>query len=487
MTNETKKTFDMFGVTDIENIQAEIERNLANIHVARPLEKPHYLQYAASINQPTESVFTSKNLSLPDVFVTEHDFLRPIDTRPTPATGDFYRETIKSTPQNTSSPWLKKAVAFALIFTLGTGSLGFGLGAGVGFMRFRGQEPTEIAHAGNNPDDGVTLTSTTYTFENAGESPGVGGLADIVELLKPSVVGIVSYYGRETRYGSGVIFAENSEQIFIVTSNYVVSGMERVSVSIAGSTHINAHPAGEDTTVDLSVISIYKSQLIDAGIGSIVVATFGDSDQMRVGDTVLAIGNAMGGGNSVTRGVISSAEKTIVLPPGGHTLSLLQTDAAINYGNSGGPLINTRGEVIGININRMSNRFFGMAAVEGMGYSVSSNIIVPLLDDMVNRRRPALGILGGTVTPEIAARYNIPTIGVYVQTVVEGRAAYRGGMQNSDIITGFNGLPVLNWQQLVYAIRSSQIGTAVEVNVLRNGTDAVTLQIVLDAMIVENF
>jgi len=464
---ENKKAFDLFSETNNHDIQAEVPK------------------YRASINQPTESVFTSASLSLQPAPVPPVVLDAP--NIGLSATDNFYRETIKNPPKNRLTfSMFKKAVAFLLIFTLGTGTLGLGVGAGIGFMRFRGREHAEHVQANNPSIDNPVLTSRTYTFEEVTMNTETGSLADIVELLTPSVVGIISYRGNTVRYGSGVIFDENDEKIFIVTSNYVVSDMERVSVSIAGSAHIDAHPAGADTTIDLSVISIYKSQLLDAGIDTIVLATFGDSDQMRVSETVLAIGNAMGGGNSVTRGVLSSTNKSITMR-GGHGLSLFQTDAAINYGNSGGPLINTRGEVIGINLNQMTDRFFSTAVVEGMGYSVPSNILLPLLDDMVHRRRPALGIMGGDISAANAARLGVPTIGVYVDTVIEGHAAYRGGMQRSDIITGFNGLPVLNWQQLVYAIRSSQIGVEVRVNVLRNGTEAVTLYIVLDAMIVENF
>lgn len=489
--DDSKKALDLFGSSDIDKIQAEIERDLNKTNFLNAdLPEDNYTladEDYSVLNIPTD-------IPIEDSFADAYtdDWIPPLaDDGAASATDGFYRETIKNPDQRTAplTGWFRKAVALFIVFTLGTGSLGLGIGAGIGRLRQAENQPAATYSTGDR-----TLTTVSPTFSEAGGNVigenTIGTLADIVEKLAPSVVAITSYSAASPQssfFGSGLIFAENDERIFIVTNNYVVQRRDRVTVSIAGSVPIDARPAGEDTTVDLSVISIYKSQLVDAGIHSIVIATFGDSDQMRVGDTVLAIGNAMGEGNSVTRGVISASEKSVALPVTGHVLTLLQTDAAINHGNSGGPLINTRGEVIGININRASSIVFGMAPVEGIGYSISSNIVAPRLEDIIMGRRPALGITGSNVPNEMAAELNIPPIGVYVSTVVEGRAAYRGGIQAEDIITGFNGMPVLNWTQLVYAIRSARIGDVVEVRVLRYGNTAITLYVELDVMIVDNF
>ena len=459
---------DMFGFTDMEKIQEEIEQALDG---GIPMPQPNSIQPMqpgpSPLLQPTASPLTQASLV------------------PVPATSNFYRETIKYVPQEESSfgSWFKKAVAFFLIFTLGTGTLGLGIGAG--FARFRPQNVTVYT----NPADvleNMTLTSVSPTFVDIGEA---GTLADIVEILEPSVVAVVGHpiENRPASSGSGVIFAEDDQRIFIVTSRIVVFDRERVSVSIAGSEPINARPVGDDSTVYLSVISVYKHQLAVAGVDTVTIATFGDSDQMRVGDTVMAIGNAMGDGNSVTRGVISAKERTTTLTRGGHVISLLQTDAAINYGNSGGPLINTRGEVIGINLNEAANVIFYRTAVEGVGYSLPSSIIAPLLDDIIHSRRPALGVTVTDVSPETAARHGILQLGAYIYTVAEGGAAYRGGMRPSDIVTSFNGYSVMNRTQLIYAIRTAEVGDTVEVRVLRNGDTALTLYIQLDAMVFDRF
>ena len=485
MSDDTKKTLDLFGDFDIDQIQAEIEKDLAKSYTVIPPVRT--VSAGSSISQPTASVYmveeSPKMINRPAMAT----LAAPVQS-PSTATGDFYRETIKNTANRPPfAHWLKTAVAFILVFTLGTGTLGFGIGAGFG--HFNRVEVTHYIQQDTPAQESATLTATTYTFEYSTASVG-GTLADVIELVKPSVVSInTHYYATQpspANLGSGVIFAETDDRVFIVTSNTVVRDMGRVLVSIDGSPLMDAHPAGNDTTVNMAVIYLYKAQLVDAGITSIVIATFGDSDAMRVGDTVLAIGNAMGEGNSVTRGVLSSLE-VAAMAQSGHMLPLLQTDAAINYGTSGGPLINTRGEIVGININQIAENRFGLNEVEGMGYSVSSNIIAPLLDDIINGRRAAIGISGGTVTPDIAARFDVPTIGVFVSTVLEGGSAYRGGIQEQDIITGFNGLPVMNMQQLLTAIREAQIGDVVEVRILRYGTTAITVYVELDAMVFTSF
>jgi len=460
MNDDSNKIQDLFGLTSISDIQLEIERDLEN-------------------SSATETELPSISID------TIHS-----DWFDAPVTGGFYRETVKSPlpAPRAYNPWFKRAVAIFLVATLGMGSLGFGIGAGIGF--FTRQDNTTTVGTNGEPANDATFTSTSPSFTDITEQTGT--LADIVEALQDAVVTITARPAQNPslteRHGSGIIFAEDDTRIFIVTNYYIVrGGGDRFDVRIAGGRTVDGRPVGMDSTADIAVLYVEKSLLLEVGIDTVVIATFGDSDQMRVGDTVLAIGNAMGGGNAVTRGVLSSASQTVVLPAGGHTLPLLQTDAAINYGNSGGPLINTRGEVIGININQASNLIFGVTNVEGISFSIASNIVVPLLEDLIHGRRPALGIMGSSVSEAMAAELDIPPLGVFVSNVVPGRAAYRGGMLDGDIITGFNGQPVFNWQQLVYAIRASQIGEAVEVRVLRYGTTAITLYIELDVMVVESF
>jgi len=464
-----KKKSNLFNTTDMEKLQEEIEMDLLGTapYPSPPPQNP---------DDAWEAFYQQETANIDDLWD-----IPTYDTNHQLSDG-FYRETIKSAPpmRPTIPRWFYKAVAAALAAVLVFGALGFGVGAGYGIFT-RSEELADTAASD------IVLTSMEYTFENIVASDEVGTLADIVEALKPSVVGITSHFQGEESNGSGLIFAENEDSIFIVTNLYVVlGGGDSFEVVIGDAGPLIGRPAGSDSSAHLAVLSVEKSQLIAAGIDRVVIATFGDSDQMRVGDTVLAIGNAMGYGNAVTRGVISASQQSVRLR-GGHNLSLLQTDAAINYGNSGGPLINTRGEVIGINFDQASLLIFGRASVEGIGFSISSNIVAPILDDLVNGRRPALGIIGMTISEGDAAELGIPPIGVLVDTVLPDRAAYRGGMQNADVITAFNGQQVFNWDQLTQAIRTSRIGELVEVRVLRDGTEAITLYIELDLLVVDRF
>jgi len=492
MNDSSDNKLDLFGLSNIDEIQAEIQAE-----IEQDLETAEHTPWVPPtvLVPPPEDFLEMPEMEAPfettiDGQLDLHDI--PLIPATAPAhTESFYRETIKDTPQSPSAVQgsLRWAAIFVIICTLGTGSLGFGAGLGWGFFTGRFESQTE-GEVSSDSAAVAQLTTTHYVFENVPGNPQAGTIADIVEFLKPSVVSITAhfddgFYGHNL--GSGIIFAENDERIFIVTNNYVVRNSDKVAVSISGSSPIEARPVGNDPFAELNVISVDKAQLVAAGIDSVVIATFGDSDQMRVGDTVLAIGNAMGEGNSVTRGVISAPEQEVSLYGRERPMTMIQTDAAINYGNSGGPLINTRGEVIGININRASGMIFGMTPVEGMGYSISSNVAMPILNNLINYRRPGLGISGGTVDETIADQWDIPVLGVYVSSVIEGQAAYRAGLLPSDIITGFNGLPVFNFDQLVEAIRASEIGDIVEMRILRDGSHAMTLTVELGMFIQENF
>lgn len=416
----------------------------------------------------------------------------------TPEVG-FYRETIKSAPKK---PWRKfaAAVSVVLMCTLGMGMLGLGIGAGWAFVQNNAEIATGIIsqEQGNNPD-GSFLTGTSYVFESVTLEPHVAGLSDMVELIAPSVVGITTYRNEREfplplrSYGSGVIFADAHDRIFIATNLYVVRRGYRWDISIEGSDPVPAFPVNYNRDSDLAVVYVYKSALIEVGINTVTFAEFGDSDEMRLGEVVLAIGNAMGEGISVTRGIISAAEREVYIPGRRNPLFVLQTDAAINYGNSGGPLINTRGEIVGINVHQTVERAinFGASQAEGMGYSISSNIAAPILNGIVETyRTPAIGIVGVSLSLDeynMAAYWGIPELGVLVVAVQEGRPAHYAGIRPNDVITGFDGQPIFDMEQLLSAIRSRQIGDTVEVRILRGGSLAITVQLELAIMVRETF
>jgi serine protease Do len=479
----------------IGDIQSDIERDLngqAN---------------TSKLPQASEEMTTAEWLKI-DREIDRDDYLRdkymndvsleglPVLAPSTPPVAEFYRETIKPAPPTPKKSWLKTAVATFLICTVGMGTLGFGIGAGAAFVWGEQSEPiTIMRNADETAEGAVFTTGATYVFESL--EPTVAGLSDVVELLAPAVVGITTHRDEErfpfgvASYGSGIIFASGADRIFIATSLYVVRWGYSWDISIAGSEPIAARPVGLNAYYDLAVAYVYKEELLAAGIDSVSFASFGDSDAMRIGDVVLAIGNAMGEGTSVTRGIISAAEREVLIPGRVHPLRVLQTDAAINYGNSGGPLINTLGEIVGININQATGLSIGATPVEGMGYSISSNIAAPVLHEIIaNYRAPAIGIMGVSLADDeyrMAEYWGIPELGVRVISVQQDRPAYHAGIRPNDVITGFDGQPIFEMSQLLTAIRSREIGDTVEVRILRGGSFAITVQLELGIMLRETF
>jgi len=482
VNDDSKNLYDFFGMNEIDKIQEEIERDLSDLSreviadVPAPQEDSDFANFFL-VPQEEEKVETKFN----------------IENINYPAAG-FYRETIKPAPKKS---WLKTAVVLFFVCTIGMGTLGFGIGVGWGYVRENSSnESIVLQERGNNPD-GSYFTGTSYVFEPVTEEPMIAGLSDVVELLAPSVVGITTY--RDERefpfnaisYGSGIIFADTDDRIFIATNLYVVRLGYRWDVSIAGSKPISARPVNSNSHFDLAVVYVYKESLIEAGIDSVAFASFGNSDEMRIGDVVLAIGNAMGEGTSVTRGIISAAEREVYMPGREHPLKVLQTDAAINYGNSGGPLINTLGEIVGINVNSATGLIVGSFDAEGMGYSISSNVAAPVLEEIVaNYRSPAIGIIGVSLSEDserMAEYWGIPELGVRVISAQKGRPADLAGIRENDVITAFDGQPIFDMQQLIAAIREREIGDIVEVRILRGGSFALTVQLELAMMVRDTF
>ena len=464
-------------LTDIEDIQAEIARDLelaTSPHIAdKQTESLIWTDDAPADTDIWDDDTPSVSILPPDISIDA------------PVSG-FYRETIKDTPKKRRKrSWVRPAVAILLICTLGMGSLGFGLGAAYVWATRQDSSSIPVAerdYTGETP----SIASNQHVFDLEGQT---GTVADMVQLLEPAVVSITTHLeagGRQQIAGSGTIFAENEDRIFIVTGNYVVpysdtAGNRTVhNVIISGSRPLTATLVSNNRDEGLAVISIDKVQLVEAGIESVTIAAFGDSSQMQVGDTVFAIGNARNEGTSVTRGIISAGKQDIAFS--GYTLTVLQTDAAINYGNSGGPLINMHGEVIGINIDRASARFQN-ATVEGIGYSIAANVVAPILADMIDFNRPGLGIRGSTLDEERAAYWGIPPMGVFVVSVTLGGSADVAGILPHDVITSFGGEPVFTMEELIDVIRRYHIGEIVEVWVLRDGSTLLTLEVQLQALV----
>ena len=331
---------------------------------------------------------------------------------------------------------------------------------------------TVSQEAPQNPPVSTTTAST-------GTGGAITGLdvSQVAENVMPAVVSITNdytstqsdifgqrYQTRNEAAGSGFIVGQNAEELLIATNEHVVAGSDKLKVQFIDESTAEAYLKGEDVSADLAVISVPLSSLSADTRKAIRVATLGDSDNLKVGQTTIAIGNALGYGQSVTTGVISALNREVTLDNGTH--KLIQTDAAINPGNSGGALLDINGNVIGINEAKLSSSY-----VEGMGYAIPVSIAKPIIDELMNQQtktkvpdeeRGYLGINGLDITQDVAEQYNMPQ-GVYVAKVGSGLAAEQAGLAKGDIITKFDGQSVQTMAQLQNLIQYYRKGQSVMV------------------------
>lgn len=311
-------------------------------------------------------------------------------------------------------------------------------------------------------------------------SPSYNNAADIFRAVDNSVVSISStrqsvQFGmsREANdAGSGIIFYEDDERVYIATNYHVVQNATRVTVSLDDIRTVPASFVGGEERSDIAVISVLREDLAQAGIRNYQVAAFGDSDAMEIGNFVLAVGNAYGEGKSATLGIVSAMDVNINLQSG-ISLNVLQTDAAINPGNSGGPLVNTSGEVIGINTARLIT-----ARSEGMGYAIPSNEVVRILAQIMERgniETPILGVFTLSVNEEIREHYSLDATGLFITQIINGYAAQNMGVRIGDIVTHYNGVRILNHQRLGELISNTPIGGEVVLTVMRNGNEIILI------------
>ncbi len=308
---------------------------------------------------------------------------------------------------------------------------------------------------------------------------GTTQISDVVKNVMPSIVSITVkqtviadsfFYGRyETEtisVGSGIIISYNNQEILISTNNHVVSdGKEMVIKFYDGST-ANGKVKGADWASDLAVISVNKSDLSIETLKSIKVASLGDVKSLRVGESVIAVGNAMGYGNSVTTGILSAKDREIDITDM-ESMKLLQTDAAINPGNSGGALINLKGEVIGINSVK-----YVSTDTERVGYAIPIDKAIPILNDLINYEeineedRGYLGITGKDVNESFSVQYSAP-YGVYVYEIEKDSPADKAGLETGDIITSFNGREVKSMEEISDILKYKRVGDVCKTTVSR--------------------
>lgn len=325
-----------------------------------------------------------------------------------------------------------------------------------------------------------TMPSTSSAFPSVGNAVAMD-VSAIVENAMPSIVAINNttvyqsnaWFGLPQTYevpssGSGIIVGQNDEELLIVTNNHVVEDTTSMSVVFIDNTSVSAAIKGTDADLDLAVIAVPLKDIPAETLGKISVATLGNSDELKMGQGVIAIGNALGHGQSVTVGYISALDREVTTQ-GSTTRNLLQTDAAINPGNSGGALLNMKGEVIGINAAKYSS-----TDVEGVGYAIPISKVEDIISSLMTKRTRGevvaegkegyLGIQGFTVEDSMVKQLGMPS-GVFVSGIIEGGAASKTDLREKDIITKFDDQTVRTMASLQQLLKYYQEGETVNMTV----------------------
>lgn len=372
---------------------------------------------------------------------------------------------------------MAKCAALAAVFGLVAGSVMTGVQyAANAFLGDNNANVTGQNSVLSEGDKHITSTAVSNTYVAV-------DVSDIVEEVMPSIVAITniseteyrSFWGSQTyestSAGSGIIVSRDNEYLYIATNNHVVDGAKTLTVTFANDATVSAEVKGTDPSIDLAVVKVALNNIESSTLDAIKMATLGVSDDLRVGEASIAIGNALGYGQSVTMGVISAVGREVTVSDSsggtGYTAELIQTDAAINPGNSGGALLNARGEVIGINSVKYAD-----TDVEGIGYAIPMSTAAPIIEELITKEKvdssnsSYLGIVGADVTSQISATYNLP-IGVSVVQVQENTAAEKYGIIPGDIITKFDGKEITSMDSLTSTLQYYAAGTTVEITVMR--------------------
>lgn len=388
----------------------------------------------------------------------------------------------------------------------------FGLFAGAGFYAV--QLATGQLTAGQiqerdadreEPEEQLRLPAAETELQTA-ETVGTqvvyvqnDSIADVVADVMPAMVSIVNTYTTTTTdfwgqsyqregaaSGSGIIVAKNAEELLIVSNNHVVEGANNLEVTFTDGTTAAASIKGLDSDMDLAVVAVALKNLSAETEAAITIAKLGDSDNLKLGEPVIAIGNALGYGQSVTDGIVSALNREITMEDGSKG-TFIQTNAAINQGNSGGALLNINGEVIGINSSKISG-----SSVEGMGYAIPISAASPIISDLMERQtrekvsEDEMGYMGITlqdITEQAMQVYNMPS-GVFVYSVEEGSAAEAAGIQSGDIVVKLDGQRVTSSTELKAALQYYKAGETTTVTVKRfhnSEYESIDLQITLGA------
>lgn len=334
------------------------------------------------------------------------------------------------------------------------------------------------------PKEKHTLKYTETT--QVKEGIYITDVSNVVEEVMPSIVAITSktlvssgsfgpswFYNNNTEQyqegaGSGIIVSQTDDELLILTNHHVVEGAEELSVQFVNEKSYDAKVKGSSEKRDVAIISVKTRDIDSATMESIKIATIGDSNNLKVGNGIIAIGNALGYGQSVTTGVVSALNRTVTTDVS--SAKMIQIDAAINGGNSGGALINAAGEVVGINsVKYSSSGYSSSASIEGMGFAIPISDVKELIEGLMNGEEVddsdvVLGIEGYIVTEAQSKNYNIPQ-GFYISKVTEGKAAEKVGIEMGNIVTEIEGKKVESVETIKGILLDKKVGDKVKVKV----------------------
>ncbi|NLL79545.1 MAG: trypsin-like serine protease [Clostridiales bacterium] len=407
------------------------------------------------------------------------------------------------------SGFFKKAVA---VIALGAF---FGVSAGASFYAVKGfaenglvqqtekseaEDNGKIVMAGSDSAKAEIAVNgkDVANAQTVSAGPQVLDVSGVVKQVMPSVVSITNTYVQTQRdffgqtlqseqqaSGSGIIVGKSDMELLIVTNNHVIADADELKVQFIDSEEVSAQVKGTDSPKDLAVIAVQLKDIKSSTLSNISIAKLGDSDSLQVGEGVIAIGNALGYGQSVTTGVVSAVNREVDVE--GVAGTFIQTDAAINPGNSGGALLNMSGQVIGINSNKI-----GGTVVEGMGYAIPISSARPIIEDLMTKttrvkvedeEKGFLGISGVNVTDDAVNVYGMPK-GVMIAQVYQGSAAEKAGLVKGNIITKFDGSSISTMEELQKILGYYAAGTTVDLTVMEGSPDGwaeKTVQIMLGA------
>lgn len=391
---------------------------------------------------------------------------------------NLYTYPASSAPVEEKKPHKKrKTPGFVKLVAV---AMAFGLIAGGTFQGYYAlTNPVNSKNNGNSSNLQATVTEATEDTNAVAETTSTKGVvADVSQVaasVMPSIVAINStitttnydFFGRAYSQeaqgsGSGIIIGQDKSTLYIATNNHVIDGASTVQIVFADEKTATGAIKGADANSDLAVVTVNMKDLSEETAAAIKIATLGNSEDVKAGEMAIAIGNALGYGQSVTVGYISAVNREVTI--NNQTMTLLQTDAAINPGNSGGALLNAAGQVIGINSVKYASE-----EVEGMGYAIPISKAVPIINELMNREvvstadQGFLGIDASTaqeVTQAYADRFNMP-IGVYVNDIIDNSPAAKAGLKQGDIITGLDSAKIEKIDDLVSALSFKKAGQSV--------------------------